>query len=282
MRLNATSIAVCSILLLVFTGCGEGTQHDSTGSVQSQSNSHRERASRQTPTRRVKPKGVFRVERVKTGEVVCTLDGMVVGFGPDAYSTKFEYAENAFAEIPVGGETTPMGENNSPIGRAVRVVSGGELVTEAEGEQEVRYYRLNDVLYCGDATCKRVLYYKPIGSDAKIHRLIADGRWETRFTYEGHPLMSLPTLTTKDLNTGEVVYRAFDLEPIRTNVMRVREEYYRQGKVVSELVTERATGLGILLDIKSISGPIPRNYFAFDFVLSDWPFGRSMGGFGGF
>jgi hypothetical protein len=50
----------------------------------------------------VKPKGIFRMERVKTGEVVATLDGMVIGFGPDAYSTTYEYGKNAFGGIPFG------------------------------------------------------------------------------------------------------------------------------------------------------------------------------------
>lgn len=221
----------------------------------------------------VKPKGTFRMERVETGEVVATLDGLVIGFGPDSYATTFEYGRFSYAGIPDGGETTPVGEDDEPIGRAVRVISGGELIDEVEDGEEVRYYRLNDVLYCGDVTSKRVLYYIPFGSEARIHRLIADGRWETTFAYDENPVRSLPSLTTRDLRTGEVVYRAFDLTPIRTNVMQVREEYYSDGRVVSDLVTERSTGLGILVDIKSISAPIPRNYFAIDFVLSGWPFG---------
>lgn len=273
MRFIGALTSVCCILLLILIGCKDGNRTDdsNTGLAQLSNRSDESAAPKDIP--QVKPKGIFRMERVKTGEVVATLDGMVIGFGPDAYRTTYEYGKNAFWGIPDGGKTTPIGEDNEPIGRAVRVVSGGELIVEIEGGEEVRYYRLNDVLYCGNVTSKRVLYYKPVGFDAKIHRLIADGRWETTFTYEGHPLMSLPSLTTKDLRTGEVVYRAFDLKPIRTNVMQVREEYYRDGKVISELLTERGIGLGILIDIKSISAPIPRNYFAFDFVLSDWPFG---------
>jgi hypothetical protein len=220
-------------------------------------------------------RGVFKIERVATGEVVATLDGVVVGFGPDAYGTSFEYGSTALshAGVPEGGQTTPTGRDGKPRGRAVRVVSGGQLVTRIEAGSEVRYIELHDVLYCGSVTSKRVLYYLPVGFDAVIHRLVAGGRWETTFKYKGHPAMALPELITRDLQTGEIVYRAFDLTPVRTNVMEVQEEYYRGGKVISKLTTERGTGPGILIAIKSISAPIPRNYFAIDFVLDGWPFG---------
>lgn len=260
---------------MIVVGCEGGNRNDDSNKRSAQLSNKSDDNAAANALPQVRPKGKFRMERVETGELVATLDGMVIGFGPDAYSSTYEYGKSVSGAIgiPDGGKTTPIGEDNKPIGRAVRVVSGGELIVEIEGGKEVRYYRLNDVLYCGNVTSKRVLYYKPFGSDAKIHRLISDGRWETTFTYEGHPLMSLPSLTTKDLRSGQVVYRAFDLKPIRTNVMQVREEYYRDGNVISELVTERGTGLGILIAIKSISAPIPQNYFAFDFVLSDWPFG---------
>ena len=280
MKSIRTLTSIYLTLLLVVVGCDNGAQKDEKKSDSGQLSIRdtKDTADRM-PKAPVKREGVLRIGRVKTGEVIMTLDDMVIGFGPDAYSTKYQYG-NSLMDIPVGGETTPIGENNEPIGRAVQVVSGGELITEIEGGKKVHYLRLNDVLYCGEATSKRVLYYKPLGFDAKIHRLIADGRWETTFTYEGNPLIALPSLTTKDLKTGEIVYHAFDLKPIRTNVMQVNEEYYHDGKVVSKLVTERETGLGILIAVKSITAPIPQNYFAFDFVLNDWPFGN-RGGFGG-
>jgi hypothetical protein len=116
-------------------------------------------------------RGWFTMERAATGEMVATLDGVVVGFGPDGYVTDFQYGTGAHAGFPEGGQTAPMGSDDQPRGRAVRVVSGGRLITEIEAGKEVRYLQLNDVLYCGSMTSRRVLYYHPTTPPlAAIHR----------------------------------------------------------------------------------------------------------------
>jgi len=116
-----------------------------------------------------------------------------------------------------------------------------------------------------------------------VKTLIAD-RYESVYAYEkGVPGYGIPNIETRDRNTGEVVQRCTfqEILPDSDGAFVSLEEYFEGGELVAKIATIRQGGTGFLGREQVVSGVLPRDYHNYEFVMTDWPTGRSPG-FGGF
>lgn len=199
--------------------------------------------------------------------------------------TVYEYGEGVSAAIgiPTGAKVFRT-QGEEAVGEPVLVASGGELVDERVGEEEMRVIRLNFLFHDldGEEVARMVAFFRPFAMDAYIVKTILDDRYESVYAWGDIPGHSLVRITIRDLQSGEKVAETDTLEFIEGSqgLFRGIERHFAGDETTCISAFVRHAGTGLLVDERILEGTSSADYHPYEFVLAGWPSGASPG-FGG-